>query len=124
MAADRLQGDAVNISKAVVHSESIAEYIKGCNAETIDDIAASCIKQFGNENTKLQNSDDSGLVIDLYFDGEWQECSEDYLFIIRIILTYDSEMANGKITVYRTTDEPSDECKIYSDIEVKRYMNN
>lgn len=120
LAADHLQGEAVNTSKATVHTESFAEIWKSLQAESYED-AVTLLEQKCNMVRMNEYDSTTEEAYGIMYDGQWKEVQTNGKFLMLVLLdTAESTVMKGTVTMYglNTTDNMIDRNKEYCSLKV------
>ena len=120
--ANSLQTDAVNTSKAVILSESIAEVLK--SSESFE----TTLLEYG-----LEKKEDMDNIYIMYFDNNWVEVLQAGSYAIEVKVDIEKEgigfMEIANITAYQVILNDNNELsnqdnqKIWCNIIVKKFQN-
>ena len=120
--ANSLQTDAVNTSKAVILSESIAEVLKSSGS------FETTLLEYG-----LEKKEDMDNIYIMYFDNNWVEVLQAGSYAIEVKVATEKEgtgfMEIANITAYQVILNDNNELsnqdnqKIWCNIIVKKYQN-
>jgi len=120
--ANSLQTDAVNTSKAVIMSESIAEVLKSSGSYE------KTLLEYG-----LEKKEDTDNIYIMYFDNKWVEVIQAGSYAIEVKVAIENEgtgfMEIANITAYQVIANDNNELsnqdnqKIWCNIIVKKFQN-
>jgi len=103
LAADFLQGEAVNTSKAAVLTESVAEVWKGAASTTAEDAILTICNKSGI--VRMPDYDtDTELAYGIYYNGKWEEVQSGGKFLLLVLFEKDtSTILKGTVSLYGLT---------------------